>query len=98
MGPLVPAGQRVLRSPATRSFPSKKSPALRRRSSPGRGRGRSGHAYAVRTHLANSARYSASPAISPVTRSVDALPKTKHLPRGALSRLGIHGGLGQAQK
>ena len=86
--------------PAMRSFPSKKSPALRRRRPLGRGRGkgRSGYAYAVRTHLASSARYSASPAIRPVTRSVDALPKTKHLPRGALSRLGIHGGLGQAQK
>ena len=84
--------------PAMRSFPSKKSPALRRRRPRGRGKGRSGYAYAVRTHLASSARYSASPAIRPVTRSVDALPKTKHLPRGALSRLGIHGGLGQAQK
>jgi hypothetical protein len=64
----------------------------------GEEKGRSGDAYAVPTHLASSAQYSASPAISPVTGSIDALPKTKHLARRILSRLCIHGGLGQAQK
>jgi hypothetical protein len=65
--------------------------------SPWRG-GRRGNAYAVPTHLTVSAQYSASPAISLVTGSIDALPKTKHMACGALSRLCIHGGLGQAQK
>ena len=42
------------------------------------------------THFASSARYSASPAISLVARSIDALPETKHLPTRALSPLCIH--------